>query len=519
MPQTFTSPARTTRLDERSFEQLLAAAFIIQEHNKAVEKPQVRELDFTKAVSAAAALQEEIAPGSLDLPAWARLIAERALQVTSAQGVAVGIVVDDCLTYIGAAGTAAGDSGRKFPVPQSLPARCILKSEPLQLSKPDRLPRGFAGRDELQSLIATPVIQKGTVLGVFELRFSEPREFSSEEVRAAELFAGAVNLSITTAAKKHAAEIGDAPAPSGPVTSAVQPATEKAATAPGVKETRESAPKPDTNREIDSQPVETLCTGCGRVLFPWESFCARCGSAKPDDAGVDCDRSAIDSALTPLQSPVAPASLHGMDDDVTFRTSAAQSDLVMPASEPVPLADSHSEALAVAEPIRVVPADAASSEDRDESAYPWSSAQKAREWFEGLREQQRPALTKLEDFWQTQKANIWLGASAIILLFAIIQFFAAPVTPSAKADNSDKVAAPQLTFFEGLLVSLGLAEAPPAISSYTGNPEARVWVDTRTALYYCEGTGQYGKTPAGKFTSQRDAQQDQFEPAHRKVCP
>ena len=213
------------------------------------------------------------------------------------------------------------------------------------------------------------------------------------------------------------------------------------------------------------------------------------------------------------------AALHGMDDDVTFRTSAAQSDLVMPASEPVPLADSHSEALAVAEPIRIVPADAASSEDRDESAYPWSSAQKAREWFEGLREQQRPALTKLEDFWQTQKANIWLGASAIILLFAIIQFFAAPVTPSAKADNSDKVAAPQLTFFEGLLVSLGLAEAPPAISSYTGNPEARVWVDTRTALYYCEGTGQYGKTPAGKFTSQRDAQQDQFEPAHRKVCP
>jgi hypothetical protein len=39
-----------------------------------------------------------------------------------------------------------------------------------------------------------------------------------------------------------------------------------------------------------------------------------------------------------------------------------------------------------------------------------------------------------------------------------------------------------------------------------------------TALYYCPGSDLYGKTTGGKMASQRDAQQDQFQPALRKSC-
>ena len=74
-----------------------------------------------------------------------------------------------------------------------------------------------------------------------------------------------------------------------------------------------------------------------------------------------------------------------------------------------------------------------------------------------------------------------------------------------------------LSWFDRTLISLGLAEAPPAPES-KGNPETQVWVDLHTALYYCPGTDLYGKTPKGKFTSQKDAQLDQFEPAYRKPC-
>jgi len=38
--------------------------------------------------------------------------------------------------------------------------------------------------------------------------------------------------------------------------------------------------------------------------------------------------------------------------------------------------------------------------------------------------------------------------------------------------------------FDRMLISLGLAEAPPA-PEYKGNPDTQVWVDLHTALYYC----------------------------------
>jgi hypothetical protein len=71
--------------------------------------------------------------------------------------------------------------------------------------------------------------------------------------------------------------------------------------------------------------------------------------------------------------------------------------------------------------------------------------------------------------------------------------------------------------FDRMLISLGLAEAPPEPEN-RGNPETQVWVDLHTGLYYCPGTDLYGKTPKGKYTLQRDAQLDQFEPAYRKTC-
>jgi hypothetical protein len=75
-----------------------------------------------------------------------------------------------------------------------------------------------------------------------------------------------------------------------------------------------------------------------------------------------------------------------------------------------------------------------------------------------------------------------------------------------------------LSLFDKLLISLGLAEAPDVAPEYKGNPDTQVWVDLHTALYYCPGSDLYGKTPKGKFSTQREAQLDQFEAASRKPC-
>ena len=74
-----------------------------------------------------------------------------------------------------------------------------------------------------------------------------------------------------------------------------------------------------------------------------------------------------------------------------------------------------------------------------------------------------------------------------------------------------------LSMLDKFMISIGIAE-PPDAPEYKGNPETQVWVDLHTALYYCPGAELYGKTPRGRFTSQRDAQLDQFEPAYRKAC-
>jgi hypothetical protein len=89
--------------------------------------------------------------------------------------------------------------------------------------------------------------------------------------------------------------------------------------------------------------------------------------------------------------------------------------------------------------------------------------------------------------------------------------------PSVTATRHRAAPDADLPFFDRMLVKLGLAEAPEP-PEYKGNPRTQVWVDLHTALYYCPGADLYGKTPKGRFSSQREAQLDQFEPAYRKAC-
>ncbi|HZR55693.1 MAG TPA: response regulator transcription factor [Terriglobales bacterium] len=72
-----------------------------------------------------------------------------------------------------------------------------------------------------------------------------------------------------------------------------------------------------------------------------------------------------------------------------------------------------------------------------------------------------------------------------------------------------------LSATDRLFVILRLRTAQAPISN--GNPNAKVWVDLHTALYYCPGEKSYGRTSGGRFTRQRDALQDHLDPASH-VC-
>lgn len=52
----------------------------------------------------------------------------------------------------------------------------------------------------------------------------------------------------------------------------------------------------------------------------------------------------------------------------------------------------------------------------------------------------------------------------------------------------------------------------------TGNPDAKVWVNTSSDVYHCPGTRWYGNTKQGEFMTQRKAQDTGKRPAYGKVC-
>ena len=51
-----------------------------------------------------------------------------------------------------------------------------------------------------------------------------------------------------------------------------------------------------------------------------------------------------------------------------------------------------------------------------------------------------------------------------------------------------------------------------------GNPNARVWVNTKSGVYHCGGTRWYGNTVQGEYMSQKQAQDKGYRPAYGSVC-
>ena len=48
--------------------------------------------------------------------------------------------------------------------------------------------------------------------------------------------------------------------------------------------------------------------------------------------------------------------------------------------------------------------------------------------------------------------------------------------------------------------------------------EVRVWVNTRTGVYWCPGTRYYGKTKWGQYMGECAARKAGYRPAYRRPC-
>jgi hypothetical protein len=415
-------------------------------------------------------------------------------------------------------------------------------------------------RRGIQSLIAVPVFHDGSVTGAIELYFAKTLGFTSQDVHTCQLMAGLVTEvfardSELTWKKSLAVERAN-----------MLEALEKLKPNLTTLSERESAKVRKLGETGVRAPAgvgeASLCPKCGHELMGREQFCGKCGSRRTSASDPSSPQSKV-APLWPMQPPAKAASsngnsVHGEDsatldgqnnetdcepvgfpkprwgEEADATGSDAEKEMVPLPALTFPLfpvfgdreagaIEADSEQLPSPRlEVQVPQGETALAKSREEIT--WNSAAKAREALEALASSRAPSA--MGRFWNSRRGDFYL-AVAVILVGIVIRWgvwsnqsvgATAGASRSAihEASHRPKPDA-DLSMFEKMLVSVGLAEAPEQ-PEYKGNPDTQVWVDLHSALYYCPGSDLYGKTEKGKMTSQRSAQLDQFEPAYRKAC-
>jgi len=573
MTQPSTSAARKPLLDQQSFQQLLQAAYVLQEHNDQIHMAAGSNGDATRGLLEIVEIQRAIENQEVDAASALRLIAARALNLTGASGVAIGIIEGREIIYRVATGAASQDDKLRVPIESSLSEQCVSRAHVVVYPDTEAQPAIFAQlchQCGTKSLLAAPVLHDSNVVGVLELRSDRADSFHETDVHIAELMAGLLADVIErdckhewreTAATEKSAMIQ--------AIETLRPELERLFGEGETSEPKAARPDSETIAEPEKRAIQhhadTVCR-CGNRFEGGEKFCGKCGTARFEEL-----RRGTQSKLASMwylqqaQSAQAtnsrdhekgeqeeatlaeqPVSLEqiiatlspGITDPTPAKTSDApiqQPDQHAQTSEPIPDTSkvtvppasdpdsvgtsgsdpSEPEVSTAIVPVRTIQAEI--GRDLQEiQLSTWTSTSRAREWWEALKEH-KPDRNWLTAQWNRHRGSVWVGISLIILLGAI--FINGASGPKAITANPHRKhpAAPNLTLFEKLLVSLGLAELPPA-PTYLGNPATQVWIDVHTALYYCPGADLYSKTDGGKIISQREAQQDQFEPANREAC-
>jgi len=508
--------------------------------------------DYTLTLAEIVEAQRQIQMRRLELDKAMAVVAERVTRITGASGAAIAILEGGTVHYRAGAGAPALPVGSEAPLTTAVCAASlrtgqVIRSEDVNLEflfdpEPCRQ-RGIL------SLVAVPVYREDEIIGALELYFDQVRGFAEQDIHTCQLMAGLVTEAIARDAelalkKSMAAE-----------RSTMLAAIERLQ--PNLAAWAEDQLAGD--QPADDQPAATAgssanaavaakspCWKCGSTLPDAEQFCGKCGAPRVRDGGPSSMQSQLASAWQ-MQPGEDPFSLHERGDEPAHEpgTNGGLEEENAAYKFPVPFSlpefgernalSTQSLAASAHEDAPFASPEPQPDEDevrplstamvRQPDAIVWSSAARAREFLESLSATRTP--TALARFWRSRRGDFYLGI-AIILVLVVIRWgiwsshsvgatgHGATVSGRGKRGKQPAPDA-DLSAFDKFLISLGLAEAPDA-PQYKGNPYIQVWVDLQTALYYCPGSDLYEKTPKGKLTTQRDAQQDQFEPANRTAC-
>jgi hypothetical protein len=501
-------------LDESSFQQLLAAAYTVQRHNESLPNS---PSGTSQVLGAIAEIQSEIRTRRLNVAEGAALVAQRILTLTNAYGVSISLVDNGFLDCVAEAGVSAKIPGSSLSS-HSLVATETLKSGQIfesETSQSDlRLDLELCRNTGVGSLVAAPVLRFGEIAGLVEVRWSKPKGFSQSDLRTFRLMAGLITGALERSIRIGSARPAEVPqeSPQTPVETALpesdghdappietQPVSieEQSLAVPepaalAVPSAAESEASPPQLTSSERPPLASTCRMCGRPFAGDEQFCGFCSMPRP-----------VENRSEELQSKWA--SLWFMQ-----RAQGAMQEKEAPPEEPSESrvriwqeAQIRQEQPAIAPPepkpalwpMRT-PAEAPAA------PVPEAAPEPARREIFSLDE--GPSLPKRS----ARFARLhWHDA---ILAMVVVTLGFGVFTAWPRSANRP-------TWFQSLMVRTGIMQ--PHTKVFAGAPDARVWIDVHTQLYYCSGEDLYGKTPDGEFTTQYNAQSDGFLPASNTTCP
>jgi putative methionine-R-sulfoxide reductase with GAF domain len=312
-----TDPKNKPVLDERTFEKLLEAAYVIQTHRGKMgdaeakmeslterlreqeresvqqaplegSKPEPEESsradgEYTLTLSEIVEVQRQIQARHLELDKALAVVAEKVARITDASGAAIGILEEKMVRYRAGTGTPALPLESEVPLASAICAACVrtgqvIRSEDVNTEvlfdpEPCRL-RGIL------SLVAVPIYHDGDIVGALEVYFDQIHGFSEPDIHTCRLMAGLVTEAMGRDAELKLQK--SVAAERSTMLAAIEKLQPNLAALAG----EQFAASAGTDAEMQASEATAAiseCWKCGNTLVAEEQFCGRCGAPRVTD--------------------------------------------------------------------------------------------------------------------------------------------------------------------------------------------------------------------------------------------